>query len=248
MSIGQRILAIFRSRSARSSDVDDLKNELDASYRSQLQLLQNVRRGVADVSTSRKRVELQISKLTQQGVELTKTARTAVAAGDDDSARRALTRKVAIDEAAADLEEQRAQIKADEDRLTDSATDIQNRIESFRIRIDTLSARHTAAAARTKINSAVTGISGQMGEVGAAMRETEQRTRRLEAKADAVDELVAEGVIDDATAGGNAQDARFDREFEALSASTTTVDDQLEQLKRHTISDSGGGHDGKDPV
>ena len=48
-----------------------------ASYQRQLELLTKVRRGVADVATSRKRVELQINQLEQQAAKLTDQAQKA---------------------------------------------------------------------------------------------------------------------------------------------------------------------------
>lgn len=242
MSIWKRLTRIFRSRKFRDAgDIGALKEKLDESYRTQLALLQQVRRGVADVATSRKRVELQIVQLRQQGDQLDQAARESVASGNDDAARAALTRKVTLDKAVADLESQHDGLKTEEDKLEDTARQIQVRVEEFRLRKDTLSARHTAAAARAEINSATTGISSQMGEVGQAVKAAEQHTRELEAQADAVDELVREGIIsgpgDDAGSS-----AAFDRQFEALS-NTEDVDRQLDALKSGTSSGDEHGED-----
>lgn len=242
MSIWKRLTRIFRSRKFRDAgDIGALKEKLDESYRTQQALLQQVRRGVADVATSRKRVELQIVQLRQQGDQLDQAAREAVAAGNDGAARAALTRKVTLDKAVADLESQHDGLKTEEGKLEDTARQIQVRVEEFRLRKDTLSARHTAAAARAEINSATTGISSQMGEVGQAVKAAEQHTRELEAQADAVDELVREGII-----SGPGEDAgssaSFDRQFEALS-NTEDVDRQLDALKSGTSSGDEHGED-----
>ena len=247
MSTWKRLTRILRSRQKRDDgDIEALYERLDESYRSQLALLQQVRRGVADVATSRKRVELQINQLNQQGAELDNDARVAVADGDDDAARAALTRKVTLDKAVVGLASQHGDLKIEEDKLEDSAQQIQIRIEEFRLRKDTLSARHTAAAARAEINSATTGISSQMGEVGQAVKAAEQHTRELEAHADAVDELVREGVI-----SGPGQDPHtteaFDRQFADLSNPTNIdgpdIDRQLDALKADTASGEGHGQD-----
>ena len=56
----QRILDIFRSKANKALDkVEDPRDTLDLSYEKQLEQLQKVRRGVADVATARKRIELQ---------------------------------------------------------------------------------------------------------------------------------------------------------------------------------------------
>ena len=49
---------------------DDPREALDLSYQRQLEALTKVRRGVADVATSRKRVEVQISQLEQTAAQL----------------------------------------------------------------------------------------------------------------------------------------------------------------------------------
>lgn len=247
MSIWKRILQIFRSRKQRDvDDIESLRRTLDVSYRKQTELLQRVRRGVADVATSRKRVELQIAQLRQQSQQFDAAARTAVANGNDDDARDALTRKVTLDRTIEGLEQQHDGLKTEESKLDDSAREIQTKVEEFRLRKDTLTARQTAAAARAEINSATTGISSRMGEVGQAIESAEQRTRELEAHADAVDELVAEGVI---TGPGNNEhsSAAFDRQFDQLSATTdldtSSIDRELEAIKS-----AGGGNNGQDSV
>lgn len=243
MSIWKRLRTIFRShRDASPDDPAALRESLDESYLEQVQLLQNVRRGVADVATSRKRVEIQISRLEQQGKALDEQARAAVDRGDNDAARRVLTRRVSMGQAIDDLEKQHDVISADEARLTETSRDIEEQIEAFRVRKDTLSARHTAAEARSRINSSVTGISGEMGSIGQAMRDAEQHTRELESRADAVDELVDEGLVDDLTVDDatrrERESERFDRELEALSGDDE-VERQLEALRQESPETSG---------
>ena len=64
MGIWQRISLIFRSKANKALDrAEDPRETLDYSYQRQLDLLSKVRRGVADVATSRKRVELQVNEL-----------------------------------------------------------------------------------------------------------------------------------------------------------------------------------------
>jgi phage shock protein A len=49
--------------------IEDPRETLDLSYEKQLELLQNVKRGVAEVTTSKKRIELQKAKL-QLSIEI----------------------------------------------------------------------------------------------------------------------------------------------------------------------------------
>ena len=60
MSLTKRMSAIFKAKASKILDkAEDPRETLDYSYQKQLELLQKVRRGVADVATSRKRLELQ---------------------------------------------------------------------------------------------------------------------------------------------------------------------------------------------
>ncbi|MGH3459655.1 PspA/IM30 family protein [Aeromicrobium sp.] len=215
MGIGQRIANIFRSRRHDGEDVEALADRLDETYRSQLSHLQKVRRGVADVATSRKRVEVQLARLAQEAATLDAEAQAAVGRGDDDAARAALTRKVTLEKAASDLGKRHGALQSEERKLIGTADDLEQRIEDFRRRKDTLSARHSAAAARAEITGAGSGIASSMSDVNQAMEAAERHTRELEAKADAVDELVEGGII--SAPGESADDAeqrRFDAELE----------------------------------
>ena len=64
MSLMRRLAMLFRAKANKALDrAEDPREVLDYSYERQLELLQQVRRGVADVATSRKRVELQLDQL-----------------------------------------------------------------------------------------------------------------------------------------------------------------------------------------
>src|SRR5437763_1665269 len=66
---------------------------LDYSYEEMLEQLQNVKRGTADVVTSKKRIELQQQKLEQNVVKLETQARQAVGANREDLAHLASRRR-----------------------------------------------------------------------------------------------------------------------------------------------------------
>src|SRR5919204_3721187 len=79
---------------------------LDYSYERQLESLQNVKRGVADVVTAKKRLQLQTQQLEQNVVKLDTQARQAVAANREDLARQALERKSGVQQQLQDLDTQ----------------------------------------------------------------------------------------------------------------------------------------------
>ena len=210
---------MFRAWRFKGNDLEDLKDKLDQTYRTQATLLQQVRRAVADVATSRKRVELQLAALNQQISQLDDQARQAVGQGNDDEARSILARKVSLEKAATELAERHSDLKAEEGKLQDSAMKMEQDVEDFRARKDTLAARHTAASAQADMNSAAEGITSSASDVGQAMEAAERRTRELEASADAVDELVREGLISRPGESSEAAARRFDAALDSPEVS-----------------------------
>ncbi len=119
-----------------------------------MEMLTKVRRGVADVATSRKRVELQINQLNTQSTKLTEQAQKALGMGREDLAREALTRKSALTQQLNDLQAQHAQLQGEEENLTLASQRLSAKVESFRTRKETIKATYTAAEAQTRINEA----------------------------------------------------------------------------------------------
>ena len=229
MSLMQRISLIFRSKANKVLDrAEDPRETLDYSYQRQLDLLTKVRRGVADVATSRKRVELQVNQLDSQAAKLTDQAQKAIAMGREDLAREALTRKSALAQQITDLKAQHAQLQGEEEKLTLAQKRLQAKVESFRTRKETIKATYTAAEAQTKINEAMSGIGEEMGDVGMAIQRAEDKTAQMQARAGAIDELIASGALDDVSAIGSGDDIA--RELDSMS-SQADVEAELAALK-----------------
>jgi phage shock protein A len=101
-------------------------------------------------------------------------------------------------------------------------------VEAFRTRKETIKAAYTAAEAETRISEAVTGISGEMGDVGIAIQRAQDTTEQMQARAGALDELLASGALEDATVPGGRDDLQS--QLDALTAGHD-VDDELAQMK-----------------
>ena len=229
MSMWQRISLIFRSKANKALDkAADPRETLDYSYQRQLDLLAKVRRGVADVATSRKRVELQVNQLTAQSDKLQKQAEQAITVGREDLAREALTRKSGLTNQITDLKAQQAQLQGEEEKLTLAQQRLSAKVESFRTRKETIKATYTAAEAQTKINEAMSGIGEEMGDVGLAIQRAEDKTAQMQARAGAIDELIASGALEDASQLNQGDDIA--RELEAMS-SQSDVEAELARLK-----------------
>jgi phage shock protein A len=233
-SIMERLTLIFRSKANKALDkAEDPRETLDYSYEKQRELLQKVRRGVADVATSRKRIELQMQQLQQQSDKLEGQAKQALAAGREDLAREALTRRSGLAQQIADLSTQHANLQAEEEKLTVASQRLQAKIEAFRTRKETLKASYTAAEAQTKINEAFSGVSEEMSDVGLAIERAEEKTATMQARAGAIDELISSGALDDPVGGGKDD---ISAELDRMSASS---DVELELSKMR--AELGGG-------
>ena len=229
MSLMKRMSLIFRSRANSALDrAEDPRQTLDYSYQRQLELLTKVRRGVADVATSRKRVELQVNQLEAQSAKLQEQAQKALSMGREDLAREALTRKSGVTGQINDLKVQHAQLQGEEEKLTLAQQRLQAKVESFRTRKETIKATYTAAEAQTRINEAMSGIGEEMGDVGLAIQRAEDKTAQMQARAGAIDELIASGALDDVSAVGRGDDIA--RELDAMS-SQSDVETELARLK-----------------
>src|SRR6202041_562051 len=202
MGVMKRVSLLFKAKANKALDkMEDPRETLDYSYQRQLELLTKVRRGVADVATSRKRVELQMNQLQQQANKLDDQARKALGLGREDLARDALTRKSSAQGQLNDLQGQYAQLQAEEEKLTVASQRLQAKVDAFRTRKETIKATYTAAEAQTRINEAFSGISEEMGDVGMAIQRAEDKTAQMQARAGAIDELMASGALDDAVGG-----------------------------------------------
>jgi len=231
-----RLALIFRSKADKALDrVEDPRQTLDYSYQRQLELLQKVRRGVADVATSRKRVELQAQQMQSEMQKLTLSAQRALEAGREDLAREALTRKSGLQAQLGDLQTQHATLQGEEEKLVRASTRLQAKVDAFRTRKETIKATYSAAEAQTRINEAFTGISEEMGDVGLAIQRAEDKTLQMQARASAVDELLASGALEDAT--GTYKDD-ITRELDSL-ASDAAVENELAAMKSQLAVGSG---------
>lgn len=207
---------------------EDPRETLDYSYEKQLELLQNVKRGVAEVTTAKKRLELQKVKLEQNIQKLDEQARSALKAGREDLARIALERKTTSQAEIESLVKQIADIAKEQEKLVATEKSLSAKIETFRSTKETIKAQYSAAEAQVKITESVSGISEEMSDVGLAVQRAQDKTEDMKARASALDELVESGTLEDVT-GGTKDD--IDRELSKIK-SKSEVDEQLEALKK----------------
>src|SRR5579875_3241453 len=233
-----RMSTVVKAKISKLLDrAEDPAETLEYSYQKQIELLQNVKKGIADVVTAKKRLQLQEEKQREQLVKLDTQARQALAAGREDLARTALERKSAIQNELQSLDTQVAQLEQQQEQMTANEQKLRAKIEQFRSKKEVIKAQYSAAEAQVRISEAATGVGEEMADVGLAMQRALDKTENMRARANAVQELEASGTFDDVAALGPGEDD-IDRQLRQLSSSSE-VDDELAKMKAEL--GAGGG-------
>src|ERR671936_1042469 len=200
MGLLSRAAEIIKAKfNALLNRAENPQETLDYSYEKQLQSLQNVKRGVADVVTAKKRLQLQTQQLEQNVVKLDTQARQALAVGREDLARQALERKSGIQQQLQGLDGQIKGLEDQQEKLVASEQQLSARVEAFRSQKEVIKAQYSAAEAQVRIGEAATGIGRQMADTGAAIQRARDKTQEMQARADAIEELTATGALEDFT-------------------------------------------------
>jgi phage shock protein A len=200
---------------------------LDYSYEQQLVQLQNVKRGIADVTTAKKRLELEDASLQQQMAKLDGQAKQALQANREDLAREALTRKATLQQQVASLQQQEQQLADQEQKLIAGEQTLSAKVEAFRSQKEVIKAQYSAAEAQVKVGEAATGIGEHMQDVGLAIQRAQDKTEEMQARAGAIDELTSSGALEDFTSQGD----DLDRQLAQVSAGSQ-VDNELAAMKK----------------
>ena len=227
MGMFSRMSTIVKSKMNRILDsAEDPRETLDYSYEKQLEMLQNVKRGVVEMVTAKRRIQQQASKVQENISRLERQARQALDADREDLARLALQRKQNAMIELQGLDEQIEGMELEQQKLTIAEQRLQAKVDAFRNRKEIIKAQYSAAQAQVRIGAALGGISEEMGDVSLAVQRAENKTDQMRAKAGAIDELVATGVLDDIT--GPQDD--IERELAQISSSAS-IEAELAALK-----------------
>src|SRR5438105_12575998 len=210
-----RAATIIKARfSAFLNRAENPNETLDYSYERQLESLQNVKRGIADVVTAKKRLQLQTAQLEQNVVKLESQARQAVAANREDLARQALERKSGFQQQLQELDGQVQQLESQQEKLVASEQQLSARIEQFRSQKEVMKAQYSAAEAQVRIGEAATGIGRQMDDTGLAIQRAKDKTEQMQARASAIDELVSTGDLEEV----GSDKTQLDRELSQMAS------------------------------
>ena len=227
MGMLSRMSTIVRAKMTRIMDnAEDPRETLDFAYEKQREMLRNVKRGVVEMVTTKRRLELQAAKVRESVTTLDNQARQAMSANREDLARLALQRKQAALYELEGLDQQVSNLELEQEKLTTAEQRLQAKVESFRTKKEIIKAQFSAAQAQVRIGSALSGLSEEMGDVQLSVERAENKTEQLRARAGAIDELATAGVLEDFS---ERQDT-LGKELAQLTASQN-VEDELASLR-----------------
>ena len=234
----QRTTTVVKAKLSKLLDrAESPELTLDYSYEKQLEMLQNVKRGVADVVTAKKRLQMQAEKLQQDVVKLDDQARKALGAGREDLARLALERKTVAQQQLQGLDQQVTGLETQQQQLVENEKRLSTKVEAFRSQKEVIKAQYSAAEAQVRIGESASGIGEEMADVGLSIQRARDKTEQMQARAAAVDELVEAGTLEDFTGTG---ESTIDRELAQISASSE-VDAELAKMKAELGPGGGQG-------
>ena len=216
MTLFQRAHNLLQAKANKALDAAEKPDELlDLSYEDMLDQITRVRRGLVDIAASRRQAELQGQQLQHSVDHLQDQAKTALAQGNEELAREALSRRAAAQAQVEDLSSQRDQLAEQEEKLEHTLEVMQKRVSDFRSRKEVLKAQYSVAEAQAAPGDPNTGLQRALDQVAT-----------MQARAGAVDELIQSGVLEDV--GGDTDEIQEELD---QAGSAADVDRQLAALK-----------------
>ena len=233
MTIFQRARDVLAAKANKALDAAEQPDEmLDLSYEQMLDRITQVRRALVEITAARKRIELQEQQLQHSMDTLQEQAKAALAQGNEELAREALSRRTAAQTQIDGFEAQRQQLTEQERKMEQTLTTLQKRVNDFRSQKEVLKAQYTAARAESAVNADAAGISSDMGDSGEALQRAQDKIANMQARAQATDELLQSGVLEDVGGGGTDEiQAELDQ-----AGAAADVDKQLAALKAEIAS------------
>jgi phage shock protein A len=205
---------------------EDPREALDYSYTKQIELLNKLRRDMAEVVTAKRRLEMQKAKLWDNIRTLDEQARRSIDAEREDLAKLALERKNANLMQLQGLEKQIAEMLTEQEKLEQTEKRLATKVEEFKSKKEVIKAQYSAAEAQVRIKENVTGISEEMTDIGMALNKAEEKTEKMKAKSGALDEMMNSGVLTDYTSSKDT----IEKELEQITLKGS-VEEELAKLK-----------------
>ncbi len=198
MSFSNRLINLIKQKVNKVlENHEDPREALDYSAVKQTELIQRLRRDIVEVVASKKRLEMQKSRIVENINKLDEQAKAAVKAGRDDLARLALERKNTNLAQIKELEKHIMEIQNEQNKLENAERRLSAKVEEFKSRKEIIKARYSSAEAEVRIKENLTGISEEMSDIGMSISRAEEKTQSMQSKAMAIDEMIDSGTLVD---------------------------------------------------
>ena len=232
MSIIQRFKAIFQAKANSYVDqMEDPKASLDYSLTKLEESRKQITRSLIDVSAAKRRLEGQRDQFAATSRKYDGQAQAAIQAGREDLARTALERKQDAISRQNELEANIVNLERQEENLKQSQANLERKIVLFRSKKEELKAIYDSSKAQIRVQEAITGISEDLADVGNTIQRAESRIREMQSRSDAIEGLIAEGVLTDVLEGDKDD---IDRELERIGREQA-VEEELTRLKMEAV-------------
>jgi phage shock protein A len=199
---------------------------LDYSFEKHKEMINNLRRGVAEVISAKRRLEIQKGKLLDNINAFDEQARRAVRYNKDDIARHMLERKNLTLLQIQRLDKQISGLDTEKNKLQQLEENLAAKIEELRTRIEIIKAQYSAAEAEVRIKESVTGILDEVSDLGIALNKAEEKLEKLKAKSQTLDEMIDSGMLTDYSSNED----KVEKELENITVQKS-VEDELMRLK-----------------
>ncbi len=233
MSIFSRFKAAFETRANLVVDAfEDPKASLDYSLEKLEESRVQISRSLIDVSATKNRLDIQRSQIGSAMDKYQEQAQSALNANREDLARIALERKQDALARQTELDQNIANLNTQMENLKQSQINLSNKIALFSAKKEEMKAMYDSSRAQLQMREAMSGISVDLADVGNTIQRVEARIRAMQSRSDAIEKLIAEGVLTDVFEPGVDD---VERELSRLNRDQA-IEDELSKLKAAQVS------------
>jgi len=201
VSLFKRFKLIAQAKANKMADRAENPTEtIELGYEKMKEQSRAVKSGIAEIATAKAHHARQLKDLDSQITKLTSQAQQAAIQGQDEVALMALERKTALETQRIAVQDALEEVAAKQQALEQSAKRFDQKLHAFAISKETTKARYEAANAQVRINEVLSGVGEEAADIGLALQRAQDKTAALEARGSGLDELLANGVLDDLTA------------------------------------------------
>jgi phage shock protein A len=229
MGILARLRAIFLARVNEATEaLEDPRSSLNYSLHRLEDNQRAINNSLVEVLAAKKNMHAQRSQLEGNLNRLDDQALTAVQAGRDDLARKALERKQDLMLRLPDLERNIELLEVQVDYLRQGQVELERKTNQLRMKKEELQSMYQASQAQLRVREALSGISADLADVGTTIQRIEERIQAMRSRTEAIDYLVAQGALPDILNTGD----DIDRQLLEVNR-TQRIEEELARMKSH---------------